>query len=201
MSFDEDDFDPWDVVSLVESFCRRMMHLSFVSSPCVTRASSFSLQPSEDFDGGGTGRGDDREEVFGAQHTLILMDCRPSMFVPSIPFQGIKISPIQAALEVSEKLLRTKVKNVTVQKNGKRDGVGIMLYGVPSTQTTTASLVDLEQPGIASIKKIQSYLEHTESLQQEFKLHDRTKEASWTFRKALQEASSVFAKAKYVLST
>jgi hypothetical protein len=118
------------------------------------------------------------------------------MFVPSIPFEEVQISPIQAALEVSEKLLRTKVKNVTVQKTGKRDGVGIMLYGVPSTQTTTASLVDLEQPGIASIKQIQAYLEHTQSLEEEYKLHDRSKESSWTFRKALQEASSAFAKAK-----
>jgi hypothetical protein len=36
MSFDEDDFDPWDVVSFAGEFCRRVLYLSFVNSPRFT---------------------------------------------------------------------------------------------------------------------------------------------------------------------
>lgn len=88
--------------------------------------------------------------IAAAQHVLILIDCHPSMFVPSVCVQidSIKtttttkrqkqenqpnklVSPFDVALMSCEKLLRLRVHDVATSKaNGKRDGVGILLYGV-----------------------------------------------------------------------
>lgn len=156
-------------------------------------------QPSDDLDKDG-GR-EDREDTFGAQHVLVLIDCRPSMFVPSIPGEqeGETISPMQASLKACEQLLRSKVKHVAVHKTGKRDGVGIMLYGIPDNTNSTHPLVELQQPGVEQIQKIRAYVEGKASVEEDCKLEDmKSKETSWTLRKALQKANEAITKAKYV---
>lgn len=132
----------------------------------------------------------------------MLIDSRPPMFVKSIPVEGsdMLISPMQASLNVCEYLLRSKVKHVAVHKTGKRDGVGVMLYGVPSPQHPTHSLVDLEQPGIAQILKIQAYVNDETSVLEGCE-KEKTEKVGWTLRRALQAADGAINKAKYVVWT
>jgi len=146
------------------------------------------------------GNREDREETFGTQHVLVLIDCRPSMMIPSIPVQdGDPISPMQASLRVCETLLRSKVKHTAVHKTGKRDGVGIMLYGIPDTTQTTHNLVAMEPPGIQQIRKIQAFVNGEETVERECNLGDGSKMASWSLRRALQDANGAINQAKYVL--
>lgn len=96
------------------------------------------------------GEGWENGDRFGAQHILVLIDCRPSMFVPCIPVSKesnsandggesveSQISPFDAALMACEKVLRLRVNHIATSKAGKRDGVGIMLYGTKQRPVTT----------------------------------------------------------------
>ena len=161
----------------------------------------FASQSLDDSDGKDGDR-EDREDAHGAQHVLVLIDCRPSMFVPSIPEQehGETISPMQASLKACEKLLRNKIKHVAVQKTGKRDGVGIMLYGIPKDNQTTQILVPLEPPGIQQIQKIRAYIEGKGSLQEEYQVGTKAADSSGLspLRTALQNADGAFNQAKCV---
>ena len=120
----------------------------------------------------GDGGGDDDDEgeddeapTIGASHVLVMIDCNPSMFVPSIRLtpdddgdreeaeaedssdqQGgddegaataidetatLKqqlVTPFEAALRATEKLIRGKVNSVATSRGGTRDGVGVMLF-------------------------------------------------------------------------
>lgn len=121
----------------------------------------------------GDGEGDDDEEgeddeapTIGATHILVMIDCNPSMFVPSIrltsdsdgdddnveaegsndqqggdgggadmaidetatPEQQQLVTPFEAALRATEKLIRGKVNSVATSRGGTRDGVGVMLF-------------------------------------------------------------------------
>jgi hypothetical protein len=129
--------------------------------------------------------GEERAEgvVHGAQHVMILVDCRPSMFLPSFLHENNKISPMQASLLAIEEVLRSKVKNVAVLKTGKRDGVGVLLCAADEAQT----LLPLEPPGVRQCTKIRGYtpLENKE-------------ESTLGLKRAIHEANKVFSDAKCV---
>jgi hypothetical protein len=134
--------------------------------------------------------GEDRAEaaVHGAQHVMILVDCRPSMFVPSVPHENgnMMISPMQASLLAIEEVLRNKVKNVAVLKTGKRDGVGVLLCEAEEAQT----LLPLEPPGVHQCTKIRDHAPV------------QSKEESSTttlgLKRAIHEANKAFSDAKCV---
>lgn len=133
--------------------------------------------------------------MYGAQHVQILIDCRPSMFVKSIPTEdGEMISPMQASLVACETLLRNKVKHVAVHKTGKRDGVGIILYGKPDPIHYTFTLVDLEAPGMQQIQKIRAYVQGKGDIKADAGIKEG--EAKWSLRRGLQDANTSFNHAK-----
>lgn len=134
--------------------------------------------------------GDDRGEdlsYFGAQHVVVLIDCHPSMFVPCIEWEGDTISAMDYALIACEHLCRNRVLHVATSKTGKRDGVGVFLYGTRGgrlqeeeenahsdeedgdsdvedaasphmIQLTTKCLVALAPPGIQQIRGLRACL-------------------------------------------
>ena len=87
----------------------------------------------------------------GAQHIILLIDCDNSMFEPYVPClsdpaDGSEasgdndnatrrmqtcdyVSPMDVAITASHRILRTKIRYVAETKSGKRDGVGVLLYG------------------------------------------------------------------------
>lgn len=125
----------------------------------------------------------DRAFDFGAQHTLLLIDCGSAMFHPCVQYQPsgdhnnsrlgkdglFKISPFDAALVASEQLLIMSVNESAMAKGytGKRDGVGIILYntkrhnldGSSSRRTaTTYELMPLHPPGVQQILDLRKCL-------------------------------------------
>ena len=115
--------------------------------------------------------GEDEGPTIGASHVLVMIDCNPSMFVPSIRLtsdddddgnrddveaednsdqqggddegaamviddenatrtsrQQQLVTPFEAALRATEKLIRGKVNSVATSRGGTRDGVGVMLF-------------------------------------------------------------------------
>jgi hypothetical protein len=63
-----------------------------------------------------------------------MIDCHPNMFDDCISTVDAEqnedeISPMDAALRACEQLFRNKVMHVATTKTGKRDGIGVMLYG------------------------------------------------------------------------
>jgi hypothetical protein len=93
---------------------------------------------------------------FGAEHILLLIDCHKSMFdkyIPlvddttddvsmennddnndnddmAIPKKEKKLfAPMDVAITAAHRLLRMKIRNTAETRTGKRDGVGILLYG------------------------------------------------------------------------
>ena len=135
---------------------------------------------------------EDDEEVsgaeYGAQHVLILIDCCPTMFQPCVVVvqsqsqsqsqsqnndnveqqntPQLTISPFDAALRAVAQLLKLRVKYVATSKTGKRDGVGVMLFGTKRRKDTTAyggttstyPLIPMEPPGIQQVLDIQKCL-------------------------------------------
>lgn len=105
-----------------------------------------------DFDGRDENDDDDDENKsgmggFGAEHILLLIDCHESMFEKYIPLLDDKeddhinkdmdnnkekeklFAPMDVAITAAHRLLRMKIRNIAETKTGKRDGVGILLYG------------------------------------------------------------------------
>jgi hypothetical protein len=87
------------------------------------------------------GEGNDDDEgsremaLPGAQHCLVLLDCRREMFPEFLPdpeYPDEKCSPMDVALAACEKLIRQKVRTSTVFMTGKRDGFGVVLYNTRS---------------------------------------------------------------------
>lgn len=78
------------------------------------------------------------------------------------------ISPFDAALIAVHQLLKLKVKHVATNKSGKRDGVGVLLFGTKDIKTTASSVfsssntcykwIDLEPPGISQVLNVQKCL-------------------------------------------
>jgi len=88
--------------------------------------------------------------TLGAQHVLVLIDCNPTMFLPTAPYPSSfsmypsssegkddeeednreYMTPIDIALQACEKLFRLRVNYAATSKSGRsRDGVGVLLYG------------------------------------------------------------------------
>ena len=66
-----------------------------------------------------------------AHHVLLLIDCASSMFVPVHPdpeFPEERLTSVQFALNTVQDTIRKKIRQVTVHKSGKRDGIGVLLY-------------------------------------------------------------------------
>jgi hypothetical protein len=82
---------------------------------------------------------------YGAEHVLLLFDCDASMFERYVPCHRpppsanddedvvdgavVHYSPMDVATTAAHRLLRAKVRDVAETKSGKRDGVGVLLYG------------------------------------------------------------------------
>lgn len=164
-----------------------------------------------DYDGG-DGYDDDENTPsgtsaggYGAEHILLLIDCHESMFEKYIPLlddadndddqemEGsnnnnapIKekklFAPHDVAVTAAHRLLRMKIRNIAETRTGKRDGVGILLYGCNTKrglqqgksdtspksgdddsdsdeeedeQHSTVELLELAPPGTEQILKIQ----------------------------------------------
>jgi ATP-dependent DNA helicase 2 subunit 1 len=173
---------------------------------------------------------------FGAQHVVALIDCsRPDMYVPCIEYSSNSddddaitlITPLDAALVACERLCRDRVLRVATQKAGKRDGVGVLLYGTQKPhhgddeeeeddehhaieqQSSTQALVELYPPGVTQIRTLRSCLNDTirgrqRALEDEFVVNDdgqaQEVDGSRPIRLALQEANKVFSDAKFVKS-
>jgi len=102
--------------------------------------------------------GEAKLAIYGAEHALILLDCNPSMFECFIPRdyrddadntterifvrdgiedggnmeddgQNSRQSPMEVALTAIIQLLRMRIRTVSESKTGKRNGVGVLLYG------------------------------------------------------------------------
>jgi hypothetical protein len=94
-----------------------------------------------------------------AQHCLVLLDCRREMFPAFLPDPDpdldldhyseypddekcqcqCQCSPMDVALAACEKLIRQKVRTMTVFKTGKRDGFGVVLYNTRSREPRKSS--------------------------------------------------------------
>jgi len=82
---------------------------------------------SEDEDG----TNGDASAAAAAHHVLLLLDCAASMFAPVHPdpeFPDERLSSVQFALQTVQDTVRRKIRQVTVHKSGKRDGLGVLLY-------------------------------------------------------------------------
>mmetsp|Transcript_44054 Transcript_44054/g.93790 ORF Transcript_44054/g.93790 Transcript_44054/m.93790 type:complete len:711 (+) Transcript_44054:140-2272(+) len=105
--------------------------------------------PDDDDDGepgeGGRRRGGG-DRFGGAEHLLFLFDCDDSMFEPNVPCRlddfddddehggeevavVARVSAMDVAVASAHRLLRTKVRDVAETRGGKRDSVGVLLYG------------------------------------------------------------------------
>ena len=164
---------------------------------------------------------------FGAQHVVALIDCSATMFTPCIDWQQDadtqkRISPMDAALIACERLARKRVLIVATQKTGKRDGVGVLLYGtrthgddddddddddeqLTERKSSTQTLVELNPPGVQQIRMMRSCLEdpicgRRRNVQKEFMNLDVDAGFSRKLRAAIQEANKVYLEAKFVKS-
>ena len=67
-----------------------------------------------------------------AHHVLLLLDCAATMFAPVHPDpefpDGERLSSVQFALQTVQDTVRRKIRQVTVHKSGRRDGLGVLLY-------------------------------------------------------------------------
>ena len=146
------------------------------------------------------------ERDYAAQHVLIMIDTHPSMFVPCISVTSDKeedgyesdvtreeehsseqealTTPFDAALMACERLLHDRVRTIAFARKGKRDGVGVVLFGKRADSSkknhddgseeedelesespflsTVISLVDLKPPGNEEIKALRSCLTPTQ---------------------------------------
>jgi hypothetical protein len=156
----------------------------------------------------------------GAQHILILIDCCSTMFEPCIEWMDDKlISPMDASILACEKLLRNRVLHVATQKTGKRDSVGVILFGgrtydgsldhedmdedqITEQKSPTQILVDLNPPGVKEIQTLRSCLKdpirgRMRDLRAEFQNNSPFDQARH-LRIALQFANKIFSESKIV---
>ena len=91
--------------------------------------------PDDDGDGDGDGDapagGDDDGLRPGAEHALLLFDCAAAMFRTEAapPSSSPGPAPMDVAVDAAHRFLRTKIRDVAETKAGKRDAVGVLLYG------------------------------------------------------------------------
>lgn len=113
-------------------------------------------------------------------------------------------TPMELSLTAITQLLRMRIRMVAESKTGKRNGVGVLLFGCdrfrrrrgaddddnPSDDdegiitnsmfqsSTTHELLELVPPGIEQVMEVQKYLEdgNNHTLEKEFSIGDRRKE-------------------------
>lgn len=72
------------------------------------------------------------EGTVPTRHGMILLDCNSSMFEACLPDPndegGELVSPMDLALKNMEAWVRTMLREAVVEKTGKRDSVGVLLY-------------------------------------------------------------------------
>lgn len=125
---------------------------------------------------------------------------------------------MELSLVAISKLLRMRIRTVAESKTGKRNGVGVLLYGCDTMRAihkddsdsdgaavaderilpSTHELIELTPPGIEQVLGIQSCLEKRD-LQKEFALgnredrgDDEEEDGAQLLRTALHEANKVF---------
>lgn len=136
---------------LIFSSFRGKCHLIFYIFAMKPDWASMDDDPFDgDFDEENEGKIKDAANV-GAQHILLLIDCDHSMFEQYLPCLSDHIddseesgdndgadckmqscnyvSPMDVAVTAAHRFLRTKIRDVAETKSGKRDGVGVILYG------------------------------------------------------------------------
>ena len=125
---------------------------------------------------------------------------------------------MDAALMACERLARNRVLQVATQKTGKRDGVGVLLYGTRTnddddededneqpteSKSSTQTLVELNPPGVQQIRILRSCLEDPicgvrRSIEKEFKNLDDDSGLGRKLRTAVQEANKAYLEAKFI---
>ena len=132
--------------------------------------------------------GDDDTPAVGATHVLVMIDCNPSMFVPSIRLTSDEdedegdddaqmndnddengqqdealpsskemelVTPFEAALRATEKLLRFRVNSVATSRGGTRDGIGVMLYATKKFRPEDKQREQSGEGGdVSAVKKV-----------------------------------------------
>lgn len=122
---------------------------------------------------------------FGAQHVLILLDGGDqNMFQACINHGEQTLSPLDAAILACKTLCRNRVLQIATQKTGKRDSVGVLIYGVSFNKqkegeqhedddeeetitegkncalgSSSYMLVELNPPGVQQIQALRSSLD------------------------------------------
>lgn len=155
---------------------------------------------------------------------MVLIDSARQMYIPSIAFQDAIITPMNAAIQVCESMLRQKVSHVAISKIGKRDGIGVMLYGqkeiaqesdeddvesdieesptehLSSKNAPFKVILSLAPPGIQQLKNMRACLVGSTLSHdlQKYCPDDDYDDSSRPLRSALHEASKIFASAKCV---
>ena len=126
---------------------------------------------------------------------------------------------MDAAIIACERLARNRVLQVATQKTGKRDGVGVLLYGtrthddvddeddeteqLTERKSSTQTLVELNPPGVQQVRILRSCLEdpicgRRRNIQKEFKNLDDDTGLGRKLRTAIQEANKAYLEAKFV---
>lgn len=136
--------------------------------------------------------------------------------------EGELQSPMELSLTAISQLLRMRIRTVAESKTGKRNGVGVLLYGCDTMRAirksgdssdsdgaagdekilpSTHELVELTPPGIEQVLGIQACLGKRD-LEKEFSVRsgesrsDEEEDGSQLLRTALHEANKVFMHAK-----
>ena len=163
---------------------------------------------------------------FGAHHVIALIDCSSAMFTPSIDWhndtdmRSRRISSVDAALLACERLGRNRVLQVATRKTGKRDGLGVVLYGtrtfgygddeeveddeqITASQSSTHTLVELMPSGIQQIRILQSFLEdpirgRRRIIQTEFQNRHDDAGLGRHLRAGIQAANKAYLESKFV---
>lgn len=80
--------------------------------------------------------GDNGEDLKypAASHVLFLLDCSSSMFQPTICKKDEDgeeqiLSPMDTTLKAVEHFIRQQIRTTVTDKVGKRNGIGVMLFG------------------------------------------------------------------------
>ena len=121
--------------------------------------------------------------IAGAQHIIILIDASPIMFRRYIRIAEMEndvsdtnstaqefdlLSPFETALMAAERLVHSRIHTVATTKQGKRDGIGILLFNAPTGNEdlihqglnafdgydSLRTVLELEPPGIKHIQSL-----------------------------------------------
>jgi ATP-dependent DNA helicase II len=120
--------------------------------------------------------------ISGAQHVIIIIDASPIMFrrylqitesddnvsETSSSQESDLTSPFETALMAAERLVHSRIHKVATTKQGKRDGVGILLFNAPTQNKdmihvglnahdgydSLRTALELEPPGVRHIQSL-----------------------------------------------